>query len=105
MLLTIRFRYRTRIIEEKDNFEHGKPIPPGGAQQLRALISALPVSIIFPLFHKSRLFVHLLPLAVGRVRVLWVYLAVALSLVHLVDSTWVTAGWNLTTGWRVSNRR
>ena len=51
------------------------------------------------------MFIHLLPLAVGRVRVLRVYLAISLSLVHLVDPTWVIAGWNLATGWRVSNRR
>ena len=48
---------------------------------------------------------HLLPLPVGRVRVLRIDLAISLSLVHLVDPTRVTTGWNLTTGGRVSNRR
>ena len=53
----------------------------------------------------SSLFVHLLALAIGRVWVLRVYLAVPLSLVHLVDPTWIAASWDLTAGWRVPDRR
>lgn len=68
------------------------------------LVSALLVSVMFAP-QGLRDFMHLLPLPVGRVRVLRIDLAISLSLVHLVDPTRVTAGWNLTTGWRVSNRR
>lgn len=53
----------------------------------------------------SKFFLHLLPLPIRRVRVLLIYLAVPLSLVHLVHSARVTARWNLTTGWRVPDRR